>query len=135
MMHELNHGAHQMNGQADMSSIGHGWTTQEEKTTILDGDPSEADYLKERNYPYHRISEYSLRIGPEAKVFSRVGVFGESSHRGIQRLFFGVGRSCPAIRCRETRGGHCGLRGGTSWSDNDTFAAWFFSQGLHSPCR
>lgn len=56
LMHELNHGAHQMSGQADMSPLGGGWTTQEEKTTILDGDPSEADYLKERGYPYHRIN-------------------------------------------------------------------------------
>jgi hypothetical protein len=56
LMHEMNHGAHQMSGQADMSPLAGGWTTQEEKTTILDGDPSEADYLKERGYPYHRIN-------------------------------------------------------------------------------
>jgi hypothetical protein len=54
LLHELNHGSHQMNGEADMSPIEGGWTTQEEETTILDGDPSEADYLKERGYPYHR---------------------------------------------------------------------------------
>jgi hypothetical protein len=54
MMHELNHGAHQMNEQADMSPLGDGWTTREEKTTILDGDSSEGQYLKERGYRYHR---------------------------------------------------------------------------------
>jgi uncharacterized Zn-binding protein involved in type VI secretion len=55
MMHEMTHGAHQMNGEADMSPVGGGWTTQEEKTTILTGDPSEADYLQETGYPYHRV--------------------------------------------------------------------------------
>jgi hypothetical protein len=54
MMHEMNHGSHQMNGTADMSPVGDGWTTQEERNTISDGDPSEADYLAERGYPYHR---------------------------------------------------------------------------------
>jgi uncharacterized Zn-binding protein involved in type VI secretion len=54
LMHEMTHGAHQMNGEADMSPVGEGWRTQEERTTISDGDPSEADYLKERGYPYHR---------------------------------------------------------------------------------
>jgi hypothetical protein len=63
LMHEMNHGAHQMSGQADMSPIGDDWNTQEEKTTILDGDPSEADYLKERGYPYHRI-DHHLTFAP-----------------------------------------------------------------------
>jgi uncharacterized Zn-binding protein involved in type VI secretion len=59
LMHEMTHGAHMMNGQADMSKLGGGWTTQEEKTTISDGSPSEAEYLEERGYPYHRTDHDS----------------------------------------------------------------------------
>jgi uncharacterized Zn-binding protein involved in type VI secretion len=59
LMHEMTHGAHQMNGQADMSPVGGGWDTQEEKNTISTGSPSEAEYLKERGYPYHRTDHDS----------------------------------------------------------------------------
>jgi uncharacterized Zn-binding protein involved in type VI secretion len=59
LMHEMTHGAHQMNGQADMSPVGGGWDTQEEKNTISSGSPSEADYLKETGYPYHRTDHDS----------------------------------------------------------------------------
>ncbi len=55
LMHEMTHGAHQMNGQSDTSPLGGGWDTQEEKNTILSGSPSEAEYLKEQGYPYHRV--------------------------------------------------------------------------------
>ena len=59
LMHEMTHGDHQMNGQADMTPIGGGWDTQEEKNTILSGSPSEAQYLDESGYPYHRIDHDS----------------------------------------------------------------------------
>jgi uncharacterized Zn-binding protein involved in type VI secretion len=59
LMHEMTHGAHQMNGEADMSPIGGGWDTQEEKTTISSGSPSEAEYLEESGYPYHRTDHDS----------------------------------------------------------------------------
>jgi hypothetical protein len=62
MFHEMNHGAHQMTGTADMSPVP-GWDTREEQTTILSGNPSEADYLRETGYPYHR-TDHDLTWAP-----------------------------------------------------------------------
>ncbi|MGH9742759.1 MAG: PAAR domain-containing protein [Candidatus Acidiferrum sp.] len=59
LMHEMTHGSHQMNGTSDCSPAGGGFDTNEEKTTILTGSPSEADYLKETGYPYHRTDHDS----------------------------------------------------------------------------
>jgi type VI secretion system secreted protein VgrG len=53
MFHEMTHGTHQMTGTADMSPVP-GWDTKEEQTTISTGNPSEADYLQQTGYPYHR---------------------------------------------------------------------------------
>lgn len=55
LFHEMNHGVHQMQGTYDGSPVDH-WDTQEEKTTISTGNPSEADYLEERRYPWKRTS-------------------------------------------------------------------------------
>jgi len=57
--HEMDHGAHQMNGQQDTSPMAGGWDTHEENNTISAGNPSEADYLAERGYPYHRTDHDS----------------------------------------------------------------------------
>jgi hypothetical protein len=59
LMHEMTHGSHQMNGNSDCSPVGGGFDTNEEKTTILTGSPSEAEYLKETGYPYHRTDHDS----------------------------------------------------------------------------
>jgi uncharacterized Zn-binding protein involved in type VI secretion len=59
LFHEMTHGAHQMNGQADTSPQTGGWDTHEEQNTISTGSPSEADYLKERGYPYQRTDHDS----------------------------------------------------------------------------
>jgi len=56
LFHEMNHGSNFMNGKYDGTPQTGGWTTQEEKNTIAAGNPSEADYLKERGYPYKRTS-------------------------------------------------------------------------------
>ena len=53
LFHEMSHGDHQMRGTYD-GTPDSTFDTNEEKTTILTGKPSEADYNKERNYPYHR---------------------------------------------------------------------------------
>ena len=53
MFHEMTHSTHQMTGTADMSPVP-GWDTKEEQVTIATGHPSEADYLKETGYGYHR---------------------------------------------------------------------------------
>jgi hypothetical protein len=42
-----------MNGTYDGSPTP-GFDTNEEKQTIATGSPSEADYLKNSGYPYHR---------------------------------------------------------------------------------
>ena len=55
LFHEMEHGAHQMNGTYD-GTPAPGWTTAEERTTISTGNPSEADYLRERGYPWQRNS-------------------------------------------------------------------------------
>jgi uncharacterized Zn-binding protein involved in type VI secretion len=55
LFHEMNHGAHQMNGTYD-GSPQPGWTTNEERNTISTGAPSEASYLRERGYPWQRTS-------------------------------------------------------------------------------
>jgi type VI secretion system secreted protein VgrG len=62
MFHEMTHGTHQMTGTADMSPLP-GWDTREEQTTILSGTPSEADYLKESGYGYHR-TDHDLTWAP-----------------------------------------------------------------------
>jgi hypothetical protein len=58
LFHEMNHGTHMMNGTYDGTPQPPetNWTTQEEKNNILTGNPSEADYLKQRGYPWHRKS-------------------------------------------------------------------------------
>ena len=55
MFHEMNHGAHQMNGTYDGSPLP-GWTTTEERNTIVGGPPSEATYNRERGYPWQRTN-------------------------------------------------------------------------------
>ncbi len=55
LFHEMTHGSHQMNGTYDGNPLP-GWTTAEEQTTISTGAPSEAGYLKERDYPWQRTS-------------------------------------------------------------------------------
>ncbi len=55
LFHEMEHGSHQMNGTYNGAPLP-GWTTQEERTTISTGNPSEADYLRERGYPWQRTS-------------------------------------------------------------------------------
>lgn len=58
MFHEMNHGAHQMNGTYD-GSPQPGWTTTEERNTITGGPPSEASYNRERGYPWQRTDHDS----------------------------------------------------------------------------
>ena len=58
LFHEMLHSSHMMNGTYDGEPLP-GWTIREEQTTILTGDPSEADYLRERGYPFHRISHHT----------------------------------------------------------------------------
>jgi hypothetical protein len=55
LAHEWIHGSHEMTGKYDGTPVP-GWDTQEEKNTILTGHPSEADYLRQAGYPYHRTS-------------------------------------------------------------------------------
>lgn len=55
LFHEMQHGSNQMNGTYDGTPVP-GWTTQEEQNTISTGNPSEADYLRERGYPWQRNS-------------------------------------------------------------------------------
>jgi hypothetical protein len=55
LFHEMNHGAHDMQGTYNGAPVP-GWTTAEEQTTISTGVPSEASYLRERGYPYQRTS-------------------------------------------------------------------------------
>ena len=55
LFHEMEHGSHQMNGTYDGTPVP-GWTTQEEQNTISTGSPSEADYLRQRGYPWQRNS-------------------------------------------------------------------------------
>ena len=64
LLHEMIHGAHFMNATYDGSPLP-GWTTQEESTTILNGQPSEAGYLEERGYPYHR-TDHDLGFAPNS---------------------------------------------------------------------
>jgi hypothetical protein len=71
LLHEMVHGLHFMEGTADFTPIPHplapppmqGWDNQEEKTTILDGDPSEATYLRDTGKDYHRTSHGSDDYG------------------------------------------------------------------------
>jgi Effector protein len=56
LFHELTHSKHQMSGTNDCTPKGKRWTTQEEKNTIQEDHPSEADYLQERGYKWHRTS-------------------------------------------------------------------------------
>jgi hypothetical protein len=63
LFHEMTHGSHQMNGVADTSPTGGGWDTMEEKNTISAGSPSEAGYLDERGYPYHR-TDHATTFAP-----------------------------------------------------------------------
>ena len=62
MFHEMTHSTHQMTGTADMSPVP-GWDTKEEQVTIATGHPSEADYLKETGYGYHR-TDHDLTWAP-----------------------------------------------------------------------
>ncbi len=55
LFHEMTHGAHQMNGIGDCAPDPV-FDTLEEKTTISTGTPSEADYLRDIGYPYHRVN-------------------------------------------------------------------------------
>lgn len=54
LFHEMGHGENMMTGQYDGTPDTHGWTTTEDRNVIRDMDPSEADYLAQRGYPYHR---------------------------------------------------------------------------------
>jgi hypothetical protein len=58
LFHEMNHGAHQMNGTYN-GAPQPGWTTSEEQNTISTGSPSEASYLHDRGYPWQRTSHDS----------------------------------------------------------------------------
>jgi len=53
MFHEMTHGTHQMTGTSESYPVP-GWDTNEERVTILTGNPSEADYGREIGYPWHR---------------------------------------------------------------------------------
>jgi type VI secretion system secreted protein VgrG len=54
-MHEMTHGAHEMNGTYDGSPVP-GYTTVEDQKTISTGSPSEKDYLHDRGYGWQRTS-------------------------------------------------------------------------------
>lgn len=56
LFHELTHSKHQMSGTNDCTPEGDNWDTREEKNTIRDDSPSEADYLHERGYKWRRTS-------------------------------------------------------------------------------
>jgi hypothetical protein len=56
LFHEMGHGHRMMTGNYDGSPLGAGWDTQEEQDVIQNDSPSEADYLEQRGYPYHRTS-------------------------------------------------------------------------------
>jgi hypothetical protein len=56
--HELIHGLHFATGTSQLSTLlpGSGWDNAEEKATTLTGTPSEAQYLANSGYPWHRES-------------------------------------------------------------------------------
>jgi uncharacterized Zn-binding protein involved in type VI secretion len=58
LFHEMTHASHQMNGDQDCHPEP-GWDTAEEQRTISTGAPSEADYLRERGYPWQRTDHDS----------------------------------------------------------------------------
>ena len=62
LFHEMNHGAHQMTGTSESYPLP-GWTTNEERVTISTGNPSEADYLRESGYPWHR-TDHNTTFAP-----------------------------------------------------------------------
>ncbi len=53
LFHEMNHGLHQMGGDADCVPVP-GFDTKEEEKTISTGDLNEGEYLKQSGYPYKR---------------------------------------------------------------------------------
>ena len=60
LFHEMTHTAHQMKGEAncapDNGPPGFNFDTDEEKRTISTGNPNEAEYLRQRHYPFHRLN-------------------------------------------------------------------------------
>jgi uncharacterized Zn-binding protein involved in type VI secretion len=64
LFHELNHSSHQTNGNMDCTPTP-GYDTAEEKRTITSGDPSEADYLQQTGYPYHR-TDHGTTFAPNS---------------------------------------------------------------------
>ncbi|MET0387220.1 MAG: M91 family zinc metallopeptidase [Polyangiales bacterium] len=58
LFHELTHAKHDMLGTGDCTPKGNHWTTEEEYNTIRGDSPSEADYLREREYKWRRTSHH-----------------------------------------------------------------------------
>jgi uncharacterized Zn-binding protein involved in type VI secretion len=62
LFHELSHASQQMNGTQDTRPEPGGWDTAEERRAISTGSPSEADYLRERGYPWKRADHDSTYV-------------------------------------------------------------------------